>query len=98
MGGGRLHTPAVQTMIFSPATLAPPPMVVSLPAVGRDVATFATMQPGVTPGGNVAGTTADQATFQLDGGSNSSDMDGTQGVYTTSNVNSSNGGFTAASP
>jgi hypothetical protein len=88
----------LQTMNATTGTTVDPSMVDSLPAVGRDVATFATMQPGVTPGGNVAGTTADQATFQLDGGSNSSDMDGTQGVYTTSNVNSSNGGFYAAGP
>src|SRR5260370_27920049 len=51
------------------------------------------MQPGVTPGGNVAGTTTDQATFQLDGGSNSRDMDGTQTGYTSGNVGSSIGGF-----
>jgi Carboxypeptidase regulatory-like domain len=88
----------LQTMNATTGTTVDPSMVDALPAVGRDVATFATMQPGVTPGGNVAGTTADQATFQLDGGSNSSDMDGTQGVYTTSNVNSSNGGFIAAGP
>jgi hypothetical protein len=83
----------LQTMNATTGTTVDPAMVDSLPAIGRDVATFATMQPGVTPGGNVAGTTVDQATFQLDGGSNSSDMDGTQGVYTTSNVNSSIGGF-----
>jgi hypothetical protein len=83
----------LQTMNASTGTTVDPAMVDSLPAIGRDVATFATMQPGVTPGGNVAGTTVDQATYQLDGGSNSSDMDGTQGVYTTSNVNSSIGGF-----
>jgi Carboxypeptidase regulatory-like domain len=85
----------LQTMNASTGTTVDPTMVESLPAIGRDVATFATMQPGVTPGGNVAGTTTDQATFQLDGGSNSSDMDGTQGVYTTNNVNSSIGGFFA---
>jgi hypothetical protein len=85
----------LQTMNASTGTTVDPAMVESLPAIGRDVATFATMQPGVTPGGNVAGTTADQATFQLDGGSNSSDMDGTQGVYTTNNVNSSVGGALA---
>src|SRR6266550_3266010 len=83
----------LQTMNASTGTTVDPAMVDSLPAVGRDVATFATMQPGVTPGGNVAGTTADQATFQLDGGSNSSDMDGTQAGYTSNNVNSSIGGF-----
>ena len=73
-------------------------LVESLPAIGRDVATFVTMQAGVTPGGMVAGTTADQATFQLDGGSNSSDMDGTYGVYTSGNTNSTTGGFIAAGP
>jgi hypothetical protein len=83
----------LQTMNASTGTTVDPAMVESLPAIGRDVATFATMQPGVTPGGNVAGTTADQATFQLDGGSNSSDMDGTQAGYTSNNVNSSIGGF-----
>ena len=70
-------------------------LVESLPAIGRDVATFLTLQPGVTPGGNVAGTTVDQTTFQLDGGSNTADMDGTQGVYTSNNVNSTAGGFIA---
>ncbi len=85
----------LQTMNAGTGTTVDPAMVESLPAVGRDVATFTTMQPGVTPGGNVAGTTADQATFQLDGGSNTADMDGTQGVYTTSNVNSTVGGFFA---
>ena len=30
--------------------------IVSLPSVGRDVSTFASLQPGVTPGGSVAGT------------------------------------------
>jgi len=85
----------LQTMNAGTGTTVDAALVESLPAVGRDVATFTTMQPGVTPGGNVAGTTADQATFQLDGGSNSSDMDGTYGGYTTSNVNSTVGGFFA---
>jgi Carboxypeptidase regulatory-like domain len=85
----------LQTMNAGTGTTVDAVMVESLPAIGRDVATFTTMQPGVTPGGNVAGTTVDQATFQLDGGSNTADMDGTQGVYTTSNVNSSIGGFFA---
>jgi hypothetical protein len=46
----------------------------------------------------VAGTTQDQATFQLDGGSNSSDMDGTYGVYTSGNTNSTTGGYIASGP
>ena len=45
-------------------------------------ASFTTMQPGVSPGGNDAGTTTDQASFTLDGGNNSGDMDGTQATYT----------------
>jgi hypothetical protein len=53
-----------------------------LPSLGRDVSTFATLQPGVTPDGSVAGTAVDQVTMQLDGGNNSSDMDGSMTVYT----------------
>ena len=84
----------LQTLSATTGQTVEPAMVESLPAINRDVATFLTLQPGVTPGGNVAGTTQDQATFQLDGGSNSSDMDGTQGVYTGSFAGSSTGGFT----
>lgn len=83
----------LQTMNAATGQTVDAVMVESLPAIGRDVATFLTLQPGVTPGGNVGGTTQDQATFQLDGGSNSSDMDGTQGVYTSSFANSTTGGF-----
>ncbi len=83
----------LQTMNATTGTTVDPALVESLPAIGRDVASFVTMQPGVTPGGNVAGTTVDQTTFQLDGGNNTSDMDGTQGVYTSNNVNSTAGGF-----
>lgn len=84
----------IQTLNASTGQTVDAAMVESLPAIGRDVATFVTLQPGVTPAGNVAGTTQDQATFQLDGGSNSSDMDGTQGVYTSGNTNSTTGGVT----
>ena len=68
----------------------------SLPAVGRDVSTFAVMQPGVSPDGSVAGTVVDQASFTLDGGQNSNDMDGSMTVYTGSFSNSP-GGFAAGS-
>ncbi|HEU5452252.1 MAG TPA: carboxypeptidase-like regulatory domain-containing protein [Terriglobales bacterium] len=54
----------------------------SLPTLGRDVSTFMTLQPGVSPDGNVAGTVMDQASFSLDGGQNTSDMDGSMTVYT----------------
>ena len=71
-------------------------LVTSLPAIGRDVATFVTMQPGVSPAGYVAGTAQDQASISLDGGQNSADMDGTQGVYTSNNLGSTTGGFLGA--
>ena len=64
----------------------------SLPTVQRDVSTFATLQPGVAPGGAVAGTTADQAVFMLDGGNNSSDMDGSMQSYTGSFAGDATGG------
>src|SRR5215467_680662 len=54
----------------------------SLPSLGRDVCTFVTLQPGVAPDGSVAGANQDQNSYQLDGGNNSSDMDGTQNTYT----------------
>jgi len=65
--------------------------IVSLPSVGRDVSTFASLQPGVTPGGSVAGTFADQSVFMLDGGNNSNDMDGSMLSYTGSFANDPTG-------
>ncbi|MGH9782001.1 MAG: carboxypeptidase-like regulatory domain-containing protein, partial [Candidatus Acidiferrales bacterium] len=56
----------------------------SLPSLGRDVSTFVTLQPGVSPDGSVAGTVVDQSSFQLDGGNNTNDMDGSMSVYTPS--------------
>jgi hypothetical protein len=54
----------------------------SLPTPGRDANAFILLQPGVGPTGSVAGAVADQNTYQLDGGNNSSDMDGSQTSYT----------------
>ena len=54
----------------------------SLPSLGRDVSTFITLQPGISPDGSVAGAVVDQSTFQLDGGNNTNDMDGSMSVYT----------------
>jgi len=88
----------LQTMSAATGTTVDPTLVESLPAIGRDVATFMEMQPGVTPGGMDAGTTADQTTFQLDGGSDTSDMDGTYTGYTTANTNSTTGGFIGQGP
>jgi hypothetical protein len=87
----------LQTLNASTSETVDPIMVDSLPAIGRDVSSFAAFMPGVTPGGNVAGTVQDQAVFQLDGGNNSSDMDGSMESYTGSFGNSTTGGFLAAS-
>src|SRR3989449_1141530 len=53
-----------------------------LPNLGRDATTLMALQPGVTPGGNVAGAVGDQNSFSVDGGQNSDDMSGDQVGYT----------------
>jgi hypothetical protein len=63
----------------------------SLPTLGRDANSFYTLQPGVLPTGQVAGAVADQNMYQLDGGNNSSDMDGNNAVYTNSSGNTAGG-------
>jgi hypothetical protein len=87
----------LQTMNATVGETVDPQMVDNLPAIGRDVSSFAAFQPGVTPAGNVAGTVSDQAVVTLDGGSNSSDMDGSMLSYTGSFGNSTTGGFLGAS-
>jgi hypothetical protein len=87
----------LQTLNASTAETVDPAVVDSLPAINRDASQFSAFMPGVTPSGNVAGTVQDQAVFQLDGGDNSSDMDGSMESYTGSNGGSSTGGFLAAS-
>ncbi|HEY2016184.1 MAG TPA: carboxypeptidase-like regulatory domain-containing protein, partial [Bryobacteraceae bacterium] len=74
----------LQTLNATIGATVAPVAIDSLPALGRDVATFATLQPGVSPEGSVAGTVVDQTVFQLDGGSNTNDMDGSMNVYTPS--------------
>jgi hypothetical protein len=56
-----------------------------LPNFQRDANSLATLQVGVTPSGQVAGTQTDQSSFTLDGGNNSDDMAGSYSAYTTSN-------------
>jgi len=65
----------------------------NLPTIGRDAATFVTLQPGVSPDGSVAGAVVDQSTFMLDGGQNSNDMDGSMQVYTPSFAGDPTGGI-----
>lgn len=52
--------------------------------LGRDANALFILQPAVSPTGDVAGAVRDQNTYQLDGGNNSSDMDGSQTIYTQS--------------
>jgi hypothetical protein len=70
--------------------------MIYLPNLGREAATLAIFQPGVSPEGAVAGAMYDQNTFQLDGGNNSNDMDGSMNVYTPSYA--SNGAPTGTMP
>jgi hypothetical protein len=70
--------------------------MIYLPNLGREASTLAIFQPGVSPEGSVAGAMYDQNTFQLDGGNNSNDMDGSMNVYTPSYA--SNGAPTGVMP
>jgi len=65
----------------------------ALPSVSRDASTFFTLQPGVSPDGSVAGVAMDQNSFQLDGGQNTNDMDGSMNVYTPSFAGDVTGGL-----
>jgi len=86
----------LQTLNATTGTTVDPALTNSLPTIAREAATFTTLQPGVTPTGNVAGGTTDQETFILDGGNNTFDMDGTGSAYTVSFAASTTGGFLGA--
>src|SRR5580658_3904242 len=68
----------------------------SLPSISRDASTFFTLQPGVAPDGSVAGVAMDQNSFQLDGGQNTNDMDGSMNIYTPSFAGDVTGGLISA--
>jgi hypothetical protein len=65
--------------------------ILQLPTIGRDVSSLLFFQPTSAPtfngaegdvtSGNIAGNFADQNTYLLDGGSNTSDLDGDNAVY-----------------
>ena len=77
----------LQTLSSTVGTTISGPSMVLLPNLGRDASSLAIFQPGVSPGGMVGGAMSDENTFQLDGGNNSSDMDGNQTVYTAAYSN-----------
>src|SRR5579883_2039010 len=85
----------LQTSNATVGTTLSGPQLIELPNIGRDASTFAIFQPGVTPEGAVAGAMYDQNTFQLDGGNNSNDMDGSMRDYTGSYGHNSFGGYSA---
>src|SRR6266567_4521117 len=60
-----------------------------LPNLGHDVTGLLIAQPGVTSTGQVAGAQYDQNMYQLDGGNNSNDMDGSMSIYTPSSGSTS---------
>ena len=77
----------------------------ALPGLSRDVSGLAMMQPATTPvsstsgvAGSVAGSNADQNKYMLDGGNNSSDMDGTNTVYLSGFAGNPITGFGSAIP
>src|SRR5215472_4886559 len=83
----------LQTMNATIGTTVTGVPLESLPSLGRDASTFVALQPGVAPDGSVAGANQDQNTYQLDGGNNSSDMDGTQNTYTPGFAGDPSGGL-----
>jgi hypothetical protein len=68
----------------------------NMPSINRDVTTFVTLQPGVSPDGSVAGAVVDQSSFMLDGGQNTNDMDGSMQVYTPSFAGDPSGGVVSS--
>ncbi len=69
--------------------------ILDLPTISRDVSSLVFLQPtaaptfngaeGNTTSGNIAGAAADQNTFMLDGGNNTSDLDGDNATYVNHN-------------
>src|SRR6267143_5881937 len=83
----------LQTMNATVGNTISGDMLQNLPSIGRDAATFVTLQPGVSPDGSVAGAVVDQSSFMLDGGQNTNDMDGSMQVYTPSFAGDPTGGI-----
>src|SRR5437588_2310165 len=79
----------------------------ALPGLSRDISGLAMLQPATTPvntasgsgvAGAVAGSNADQNKYMLDGGNNSSDMDGTNTGYLSGFAGNPITGFGNATP
>lgn len=85
----------LQTVNATVGTTVTNASLVALPIFGSDASSLALIQPAVTPDGAVAGAMYDQNTFQLDGGNNSNDMDGSMRDYTGSYGHNSFAGYGA---
>ena len=83
----------LQTVNATVGTTVSGPSLTYLPIFGSDASSLAIYQPGVSPEGSVAGSFYDQNTFQLDGGNNSNDMDGSMKDYTGSYGHNAYGGM-----
>jgi hypothetical protein len=83
----------LQTLNATVGTTVSSTAIQNLPNLARDVDTFVTLQPAVSPDGSVAGAVVDQSTFMLDGGNNTNDMDGSMQVYTPSFAGDPTGGL-----
>jgi hypothetical protein len=82
----------LQTVNATVGTTVSGPSLTYLPIFGADASSLALYQPAVSPEGAVAGAMYDQNTFQLDGGNNSNDMDGSMRDYTGSYARNAYGG------
>jgi len=86
----------LQTVNATVGTTVSGDSLIYLPIFGSDASSLAIYQPGVSPEGAVAGAMYDQNTFQLDGGNNSNDMDGSMRDYTGSYARGAFGGYACA--
>jgi len=85
----------LQTVNASVGTTVSGASLTQLPTFGYDASALAVFQPGVSAEGHVAGAMNDQNTYQLDGGSNTNNMDGSMTSYTgayTGGAKFANGG------
>ncbi len=73
----------LQTTSASVGTTISSQQLLTLPNLGRDAASLAVLQPGITPGGSTAGAVQDQNSYTVDGGNNSDDMAGNSTSYVT---------------
>jgi len=85
----------LQTLNSTMGTSMSGSTILNLPTINRDVSSLVFLQPTTAPtfggaegnitSGNVAGNPADQNTYLLDGGNNTSDLDGDNATYVNHN-------------